>query len=85
SGEEGKKDLLDAIAVSKYTGMPVDPAALAKLVAAGTLSQADLDKLARGEKVQIPAGQMAYLYQMSQSLNGMSPEQIKELQRTLPA
>ncbi|MDO3058016.1 TPR repeat region-containing protein [Mycobacteroides abscessus] len=85
SGEEGKKDLLDAIAVSKYTGMPVDPAALAKLVAAGTLSQADLDKLARGEKVEIPAGQMAYLYQMSQSLNGMSPEQIKELQRTLPA
>jgi hypothetical protein len=85
SGEEGKKDLLDAIAVSKYTGMPVDPAALAKLVAAGTLSQADLDKLARGEKVDIPAGQMAYLYQMSQSLNGMSPEQIKELQRTLPA
>lgn len=85
SGEEGKTDLANAIANSKYTGMPVDPAALAKLVAAGALSQADLDKLARGEKVQIPAGQMAYLYQMSQSLNGMSPEQIKEMQRTLPA
>ncbi len=85
SGEEGKTDLLDAIAASKYTGMPVDPKALAKLVAAGSLSQTDLDKLARGEKVEIPAGQMAYLYQMSQSLNGLSPEQIKEMQRTLPA
>ncbi|WP_078321311.1 hypothetical protein [Mycobacteroides chelonae] len=83
SGEEGKDDFGNAFP-NTFMSPEQNAAALARMVAAGTLSQADLDKLARGEKVQIPAGQMAYLYQMSQSLNGKSPEEIKMLEQMLP-
>lgn len=83
TGEEGKDDFGKAFP-NTFMSPEQNAAALARMVAAGTLSQADLDKLARGEKVQIPAGQMAYLYQMSQSLNGKSPEEIKMLEQMLP-
>ncbi len=83
TGEEGKDDFGNAFP-NTFMSPEQNAAALARMVAAGTLSQADLDKLARGEKVQIPAGQMAYLYQMSQSLNGKSPEEIKMLEQMLP-
>ncbi|OBK27943.1 hypothetical protein A5634_21575 [Mycobacterium asiaticum] len=50
-----------------------------RLLAAGTLTPDQLARLARGERVEVGAGRMAYLYQMSQALNGKSPAEIKAL------
>ncbi|MHA7649157.1 TPR repeat region-containing protein [Mycobacterium sp. ML4] len=55
-----------------------------RLIAAGSLTQAQLDRLARGERVEVGAGRMAYLYQLSQSLNGKSPAEIAALMDGLP-
>lgn len=58
---------------------------LDRLEAAGTLSNANLDRLARGEKVQIGADQMAYLYQMARSFDGKSLAEIKSEMAGMPS
>lgn len=60
-------------------GDPLSPEEQQRLLAAGTLTPAQLDALARGEPVAMGAGRMAYLYQLSQSLNGKSTAEIKAL------
>lgn len=55
-----------------------------RVLAAGTLTPDQLARLARGEQVEVGAGRMAYLYQLSQALNGKSPAEIKALMDELP-
>ncbi|SLI10624.1 Uncharacterised protein [Mycobacteroides abscessus subsp. massiliense] len=86
TGAQGKSDWDKVFPeVSAFMQANPDPEALKRLVAATSLSKEDLAALARGEKIQIPAGQMAYLYQMSKSLDGLSPAQLANLQNLLPA
>lgn len=56
-----------------------------RLLDAGKLTQQQLDDLAHGKQVNVGADRMAYLYQLSQSMNGMTPQQIKDMQANLPA
>lgn len=57
---------------------------LARLLAAGHLSDEQLAALARGEDITVGPQRLAYLYQLAQGLDGMTPEQIKALQGQLP-
>lgn len=83
TASEGKTDISDL--PQELGAFNVgDPAALARLVAAGTLSPQQRAALDRGGKVDIDAGRMGYLYQLSQSLNGKSPEDIAMLTMNLP-
>ncbi len=79
NAEEGRDDGADLA-----DSHPLSPEERQRLLAAGTLTQAQLDALARGEPVPVGAGRMAYLYQLSQSLNGKSPAEIKALLDGLP-
>lgn len=82
TGTQGKTDFSDLPqGIAFPTG---DPAALARLVAAGTLSPEQLATLERGGKVEIGAGQMGYLYQLAQSLNGKTPGEIAMLTASMP-
>ena len=56
-----------------------------RLLDASTLTPQQLADLAAGKPVVVGADRMAYLYQISQSMNGMTPAQIKDMQSRLPA
>lgn len=55
-----------------------------RLMEAATLSPEQLADLAEGKDVVVGADRMAYLYQLSQSFNGMTPEEIKAATAELP-
>ncbi|MGE2717594.1 EspA/EspE family type VII secretion system effector [Mycolicibacterium litorale] len=76
--EEGRAD-----GESLGDGM-LSPQQRERLLEAGTLPQEQLDALARGEEAVVGEERMAYLYQLSQSMNGMTPEQIKGISESLP-
>ncbi|MCV7173981.1 hypothetical protein H7I41_29090 [Mycobacterium manitobense] len=78
TSEEGRTDgesLEDAM---------LSPTQRERLLEAGNLDRAQLDALARGEKVNVGPERMAYLYQLSQSMNGMPPEKIRAISDKLP-
>lgn len=62
----------------------LSPTERERLLEAGNLDRAQLDALARGEKVNVGPERMAYLYQLSQSMNGMPPEEIRAISDKLP-
>lgn len=75
----------DGEALQNGAGRVMTPEYRDRLLEAGTLSEQQLADLASGKDVVVGADRMAYLYQLSQSLNGMSPEDLKTLSTTLPA
>lgn len=74
----------DGETIKSGAGRVMSPEYRERLLAAGTLSEQQLADLAAGKDVVVGKERMAYLYQLSQSLNGMSPEEIKALQNSLP-
>ncbi|OKH62414.1 hypothetical protein EB74_16875 [Mycobacterium sp. SWH-M5] len=55
-----------------------------RLIEASTLTPEQLADLAAGKDVVVGADRMAYLYQLSQAFNGMTPEEIKAATAELP-
>ncbi|WP_454792555.1 TPR repeat region-containing protein [Mycolicibacterium lutetiense] len=74
----------DGEALQNGAGRLMTPEYHDRLLEAGTLSEQQLADLASGKDAVVGADRMAYLYQLSQSLNGMSPENLKALSATLP-
>ncbi|BDY28407.1 TPR repeat region-containing protein [Mycolicibacterium mageritense] len=74
----------DGTALQNETGTPMSAEARNRLLEAGTLPPDQAEALARGEKVNVGAERMAYLYQLSQSLNGKSPAEIKSIMDRMP-
>ncbi|WP_422747269.1 EspA/EspE family type VII secretion system effector [Mycobacterium sp. WMMD1722] len=78
TAEEGRLD-----GESLGDGM-LSPQQRARLLEAGTLSQEQLHALASGQRVVVGEERMGYLYQLSQAMNGLAPEQIKNISESLP-
>lgn len=78
TSEEGRGD-----GESLGDGM-LSPTERERLLEAGNLDREQLDALAAGEKVNVGPERMAYLYQLSQSMNGMPPEKIRAISDSLP-
>jgi hypothetical protein len=76
--EEGRGD-----GESLEDGM-LSPQQRARLLEAGTLTPQQLADLEAGRTVNVGQDRMAYLYQLSQSMNGMTPDQIKHISEQLP-
>ncbi|MGV0735475.1 EspA/EspE family type VII secretion system effector [Mycobacterium syngnathidarum] len=74
----------DAEALQNGAGRLLAPEYHDRLLDAGTLSEQQLADLASGKDVVVGADRMAYLYQLSQGLNGMSPEEVKAMSASLP-
>lgn len=81
NSENGRSD---GEAIKNGAGRVMLPDYRDRLLEAGTLTEQELADLAAGKDVAVGADRMAYLYQLSQSLNGMSPDEIKALQASLP-
>lgn len=61
---------------SALQGGYVDPELIKRVHAASVLSPEQVDALAAGKPVTIPSNQMAYLYQLSRSLDGKTPGEV---------
>lgn len=60
-----------------------DPAVLARVQAAGTLSDADLQALASGHDVTVGSNRMQYLYQLAHAFDGKTPDEIATIKEHL--
>lgn len=74
----------DGDALQNGAGRLMTPEYRDRLLQAGTLSEQQLADLATGKDIVIGEDRMAYLYQLSQSLNGKSPDEIKAIESSLP-
>lgn len=81
---DSKNGRTDAEALQNGAGRLLSPEYRDRLLEAGTLSEQQLADLAAGKDVVVGADRMAYLYQLSQGLNGMSPEDVKAMSASLP-
>ncbi|MFD7844216.1 hypothetical protein ACFV4K_14930 [Nocardia sp. NPDC059764] len=55
-----------------------------RMIEAGQLTQEQIDALRAGDTAVIPASQMEYLIQLSNSLDGKSPQEIEQIMDQLP-
>lgn len=63
---------------SALQGGYVDPELIKRVRTASVLSPEQVDALAAGKPVTIPSNQMAYLYQLSRSLDGKTPGEVDQ-------
>lgn len=70
---------------AKLTNLDLhDPAILARVKAAASMTDEELNAIANGKDVTIGSNRMQYLYQLAQALNGKTPEELALLKSALP-